>query len=215
MTRTAAVNLNALAAVLIQLALAGLLPAGARAASSDAAATAAATATDASDNRHRIEGCITAAARVYRLPPAMLVILLNVEGGSLGRVSQNTNDTVDIGPMQVNQIWIPLVAAHWHATAAAAFRALRDNFCANVEAGAWILRHGLDEAGGDFWQGVGFYHSHDPDEKERYLRAVLRQAIRLQALAVRPAAAVHSQDAPAGELLGQASLLPAGVARKN
>jgi hypothetical protein len=212
MTRTAAVNLNALAAVLIQLALAGLLPAGARAASPDAAAPAP---TAAPDNSHTIEGCILAAARVHRLPPAMLVILLNVEGGSLGRVSQNTNDTVDIGPMQVNQIWIPLVAAHWHATAAAAFRALRDNFCANVEAGAWILRHGLDEAGGDFWQGVGFYHSHDPDEKERYLRAVLRQAIRLQALAVRPAAAVHSRDAPAGQLLGQASLLTAGVARRN
>ncbi len=201
MTRTAAATRTAMAAVLIQLALAGLLPAGARAASPDAAATAqAATAPYTSPT---IEGCVLAAARVHRLPPAMLVILLNVEGGSLGRVSQNTNDTVDIGPMQVNQIWIPLVAAHWHATAAAAFRALRDNFCANVE------------AGGDFWQGVGFYHSHDPDEKERYLRAVLRQAIRLQALAVRPAAAVHSQDAPAGELLGQASLLPAGVARKN
>jgi hypothetical protein len=198
-----------MAAVLIQLALAGLLPAGARAASPDAAATAqAATAPYTSPT---IEGCVLAAARVYRLPPAMLVILLNVEGGSLGRVRQNTNDTVDIGPMQVNQIWIPLVAAHWHAAAAATFRALRDNFCANVEAGAWILRHGLDEAGGDFWQGVGFYHSHDPDEKARYLRAVLRQAIRLRALAMRPAAAVHSRDAPAGQSLAQGDPLPADI----
>ncbi len=115
MTRTAAATRAAMAAVLIQLALAGLLPAGARAASPDAAATAqAATAPYTSPT---IEGCVLAAARVHRLPPAMLVILLNVEGGSLGRVSQNTNDTVDIGPMQVNQIWIPLVAAHWHASA--------------------------------------------------------------------------------------------------
>src|SRR6516225_11948531 len=129
-----------------------------------------------------IRGCITAAAKVYRLPPAVLVILLNVEGGSLGRVSPNTNGTVDIGPIQVNEIWLPEVAAHWHATIADAYKALRDNFCANVEAGAWILRRGLDEARGDFWEGVGYYHSHTPEHKTRYLRHVLQQVLRLRAL---------------------------------
>ncbi len=172
------------AAVAISLALALPASATAHAASSDVPSTAK-RAAELSENGRAIEGCILAAARIHKLPPAMLVILLNVEGGSLGRVSQNMNDTVDIGPMQVNQVWIPLVATHWHATAAATFRALRDNFCANVEAGAWILRQGLDEAGSDFWRGVGYYHSHDPDEKARYLRAVLRQVIRLQALAAR------------------------------
>ena len=136
-----------------------------------------------SDNAQMIAGCLNAAADVYRLPPAILAVLLNVEGGSLGRVSANSNATVDIGPMQVNQIWIPQVAAHWHATPAATFVALRDNFCANVEAGAWILRQGLDAANGDFWQGVGTYHSHDPGRKAAYLRSVLRQVLRLQAAA--------------------------------
>jgi hypothetical protein len=129
-----------------------------------------AKAGDAPSDQPTIRGCITAAAEVYRLPPAVLVILLNVEGGSLGRVSPNTNGTVDIGPIQVNQIWLPDVAAHWHATIADAYKALRDNFCANVEAGAWILRRGLDEARGDFWEGVGYYHSHTPEHKTRYLR---------------------------------------------
>ena len=136
-------------------------------------------------DRRMIEGCITSASGVHHLPPAVLVILLNVEGGSLGHVSQNTNDTVDIGPMQVNQIWLPQLAAHWHATAADTFRALRDNFCANVEAGAWILRRGLDEAHGNFWEGVGYYHSHDPGYKATYLRAVLGQVMRLRTLAER------------------------------
>jgi hypothetical protein len=54
-----------------------------------------------------IEACIYAAASVYHEPPAVLLILLNVEGGTLGAVSHNTNGTVDIGPMQVNQLWIP------------------------------------------------------------------------------------------------------------
>ncbi len=139
------------------------------------AARAADTGNDAT-----IKGCLEAASRAYSVPPAILVILLNVEGGSLGAVSQNTNGTVDIGPMQVNQIWVPQVAAHWSTTKERAYYALRDNFCANLEAGAWILRQGLDEAHGDFWEGVGYYHSHDPDHKQTYLRSVLQQVLRLR-----------------------------------
>jgi hypothetical protein len=156
---------------LVCLALVSLVVAGSRAEAQTAL----------SDNARLIGGCLNAAATVYQVPPAVLVVLLNVEGGSLGHVSANSNATVDIGPMQVNQIWIPQVAAHWHATAAATFLALRDNFCANVEAGAWILRQGLDEAHGDFWQGVGYYHSHDPEHKAIYLRSVLQQVLRLRA----------------------------------
>jgi hypothetical protein len=136
----------------------------------------------APNDQTTIRGCITAATKLYGLPPAVLVILLNVERGSLGHVSPNTNGTVDIGPIQVNEIWLPDVAAHWHATIADAYKALRDNFCANVEAGAWILRRGLDEARGDFCEGVGYYHSHTPEHKTRYLRDVLRQVLRLREL---------------------------------
>ena len=135
----------------------------------------------AADNATMIRGCIEAAAQAYRVPPAILVILLNVEGGSLGAVSPNTNGTVDIGPMQVNEISLPGIAAHWGTSQHVAFVALRDSFCANVEAGTWILRQGLDEAKGDFWEGVAYYHSHDPLHKQTYLRAVLEQVLRLQA----------------------------------
>ena len=69
--------------------------------------------------------CLTAAAAAHRLPPAMLVILLKVEGGTLGRTSPNTNDTSDIGPMQVNTIWVSKMAARWRTTPAAAYAALR------------------------------------------------------------------------------------------
>ena len=152
-------------------------------------ARADATAT----NEATIRDCVTAAADAYREPPAVLVVLLNVEGGSLGQVSYNTNGTIDIGPMQVNQIWLPNVAAHWRTTVPAAYTALRDNFCANVEAGAWILRQGLDEAHGDFWEGVGYYHSHDPEYRRGYLRAVLAQVLRLRSVAVH----AESRAAPA------------------
>ena len=87
------------------------------------------------------------------------------------------------------------MAAHWSTTKERAYRALRDNFCANVEAGAWILRQGLDEAHGDFWEGVGYYHSHDPGYKQTYLRAVLRQVLRLEA-ASHPGVRSVAQTAP-------------------
>ncbi|MGC9271832.1 MAG: hypothetical protein ACP5E6_16945, partial [Acidiphilium sp.] len=65
---------------------------------------------------HTIRSCIDAAAGLYHLPPALFMILLHVEGGRPGFVSGNTNGTVDIGPMQINQIWLPTLARHWHAT---------------------------------------------------------------------------------------------------
>jgi len=86
-----------------------------------------AKAGDGPENEATIRGCITAAARLYRLPPAVLVILLNIERGPLGHVSTNTNRTVDIGPIQVNEIWLPEIAAHWKARISDAYKALRDN----------------------------------------------------------------------------------------
>ena len=128
----------------------------------------------------RVQGCLFAVAEVYRLPPALILILLKVEGGRLGAVSGNSNDTVDIGPMQVNTIWVPAIARHWRTSKEAAFLALRDNLCANLEGGSWILRQALDEAHGDFWGGVGIYHSHNPVHKEAYLRKVLQWTLRLR-----------------------------------
>ena len=148
-------------------------------------------------NAAMIRDCIEAAAHVYRVPPTILVILLRVEGGSLGAVSTNTNGTVDIGPMQVNSIWVDQVAAHWNTSERRAAVALRDNFCANVEAGTWILRRGLDEAGGNFWEGVGYYHSHDPDHKRTYLRSVLEQVLSLQSRQ-KPALAANTRRGEPG-----------------
>ena len=54
-----------------------------------------------------IEGCLKAAAELHQVPAGVLVLLLSVEAGRLGEVSQNTNGTVDIGPMQVNDTWVP------------------------------------------------------------------------------------------------------------
>ena len=126
-----------------------------------------------------VRDCINAASRAHKVPAIVLVLLLRVEAGRLGAVSQNTNGTVDIGPMQVNNIWVHKIALRWKATDDAAYKALRDNLCANIEAGAWILRDGLDEAHGDLWQGVAYYHSHSPDHQKHYLGLMWEQVSHL------------------------------------
>ena len=155
--------------------------------------------TPAKADEAMIEGCLKAAAEVHHVPAGVLVLLLSVEAGRLGAVSQNANDTVDIGPMQVNDTWLGKIAGHWRASREEAFRALRDNFCANVEGGAWILRQALDEARGDLWEGVALYHSHSPVHKLEYMRLVYEQAMRLKREAVREATReVASADAGGG-----------------
>jgi hypothetical protein len=114
--------------------------------------------------------------------------------GRLGKVSQNANKTVDIGPMQVNDTWVKKIAAHWRSSEDAAYLALRDNFCANVEGGAWILRQGLDEAHDDLWEGVALYHSHAEKHKVNYLQQVLAHALLLK----KQAAAEMAQAAEGG-----------------
>lgn len=158
------------ALLLAALAAGALVAAPARASVSDGTVSA-------------VTACIQAAAALHRVPPGVIAVLLSVEGGSIGRVSANTNDTVDIGPMQINQIHLPTIARRWNTTPAAAREALFNNFCANVEAGAWILRREIDGAGGDFWEGVGRYHSRTETYKTRYLRKVLEHVMRLQRLA--------------------------------
>jgi hypothetical protein len=120
-----------------------------------------------------IQGCLRAAARAHHVPLAVLVMLLEVEGGKSGEVTPNTNGTVDIGPFQVNEIWLPAVAAHWHMDVPATFLVLRDNFCGNAEEAAWILRQAIADAHGDVWDGVGRYHSANPSLQRVYLWKVL------------------------------------------
>lgn len=138
------------------------------------------SSTVSSAGRH-IAACIEAAASTWHISPVVIVILLHVEGGSLGAVHPNANGTVDIGPMQINQIWLPTLARHWHATVPQTYADLENSFCANVIAGTWILHKAIVEAHGHLWRGVAYYHSHTKIFECDYLRAVLAEVRHLQA----------------------------------
>ncbi|MGD0104496.1 MAG: lytic transglycosylase domain-containing protein [Rhodopila sp.] len=119
-----------------------------------------------------LQRCLAGAADRNHVPPEVLILLYQNEGGALGRISRNTNGTVDIGPFQINQIWLPALSSHWSLPQPLVYHLLLNQLCANAEAAAWILRTNLDAAHGDLWEAVGRYHSADPVLKTGYLRQI-------------------------------------------
>jgi hypothetical protein len=123
--------------------------------------------------------CIALAASSEKLPPAILVSILAVEGGRAGTRSHDDNGTDDLGPAQINTVWLDEVARAAGLSRAEAEHRLQWDGCFNVRVAAAILRHEVAAAGGDFWTGVGHYHSHDPAESLNYQRKIVAALRRL------------------------------------
>lgn len=116
--------------------------------------------------------CIFAAAQTYAVPPSVILGVLHVEGGKTGMESRNTNGTADLGPMQINTIWVPQLARYWRVPEATALRMVRDNACVNIGVGAWILRSKMNETG-SLYRGIAHYHSATPALGGRYRDKVM------------------------------------------
>lgn len=112
------------------------------------------------------------AANTYSIPPQVLVGILHVEGGRIGQQVVNKNGSYDLGPMQINTIWIPQLAKHWGVNEATAKKWVRDDGCTNVNVAAWILRGHLDETR-SLSKAVAHYHSRTPSIGQRYKRKVV------------------------------------------
>ena len=123
--------------------------------------------------------CLYLASQTFELPPQILPTILAVEGGKVGTVSKNTNATVDLGPMQVNSIWLEEMSKTLAMPPQAVRHRLTHDACFNVFVAAYILRGEIDAAGGKFWDGVGHYHSRTPAIKARYLKKITRTWARL------------------------------------
>ena len=108
------------------------------------------------------------AAQTYSVPPAVLVGIHQVEGGKVGQaVGPNDNGTYDLGPMQINTIWIPLLAEKWGVAEDTAYRWVRDDPCTNMGVSAWILRTHMNETG-SLSQAIAHYHSRTPQYGHPY-----------------------------------------------
>ena len=118
--------------------------------------------------------CVQLAAERYGVPVALIRAILKVEGGKVGQAVRNTNGTKDLGPMQINTIWLPRLAEYGITR-----EQLQHDRCINILAGTWILSRQLqaaDKMQGPvqrrLWWGIGAYHSRTPEHNVKYVLRV-------------------------------------------
>lgn len=116
--------------------------------------------------------CLMLASQTYSVPPAVLVGIYKAEGGKVGQQVRNDNGSYDLGPMQINTVWMPLLAEKWGVDEHTAQAWVRDDACTNVGVAAWILRGHMKETK-SLSQAIAYYHSRTPEYGTRYRSRVI------------------------------------------
>ncbi|MCF8495195.1 MAG: lytic transglycosylase domain-containing protein [Alphaproteobacteria bacterium] len=119
-----------------------------------------------------LAACLMLASQTYEVPPAVLVGIYKAEGGKVGQEVGNTNGSQDLGPMQINTIWMPELSKKWGVSEKTAKKWVRDDPCTNVGVAAWILRSHLDETQ-NLSQAIAHYHSRTPLHGTKYKTKVI------------------------------------------
>jgi len=119
-----------------------------------------------------LAACLMLASQTYSVPPAVLVGIYKAEGGKVGQEVSNTNGSYDLGPMQINTIWMPDLAKRWGVSEGTAKKWVRDDACTNVGVAAWIFKGHLDETG-SLSKAIAHYHSRTPRFGTKYKSRVI------------------------------------------
>lgn len=123
--------------------------------------------------------CMLAVSTELHLPPRVLPAIQAVEGGRVGFSRANANGSEDLGLMQVNSLWLPLLARHAGVAQDAVRTRLVYDGCFNIAIAGAIMRLYLRESRGDLLAAVGNYHSHTPLRHQAYQQRVIGAAIRM------------------------------------
>jgi hypothetical protein len=118
--------------------------------------------------------CMAAVSTFYHLPPQALPAIYAVENGRAGVVRHNTNGTDDLGVMQINTLWVPVLSRATRVPVTRVHHSLVHDECFNIAVSGAILRIYLHESG-DLVTAIGYYHSHTPALREAYQLRVLAQ----------------------------------------
>lgn len=116
--------------------------------------------------------CIIQEAQRQQFDVLRVLAVLKAEGGRVGQYSRNTNGSYDVGPMQLNTVHIPEFAKLYGVSEPTMAQLLAYDGCFNVAVGAMVLRKRTNEANGDFWYGIGRYHSKTPAVSTKYILRV-------------------------------------------
>lgn len=119
--------------------------------------------------------CFDWASRRFGMSSHLLYAIALQESGLNPRaVNRNTNGSQDIGLMQINSSWGPMLARYGIRPSD-----LWDP-CTNIFVGAWILGDNLARMGPTV-AALGAYNARDPVKREAYARRVLERLHRLTA----------------------------------
>lgn len=121
--------------------------------------------------------CIVREAERQQLEPELVWAILRKENGRVGSHSINTNKTVDIGPMQINNGKFEKALNELIEKTTFSKSKFKDllynNACFNVSVGAYVLRQKINAAKGDMFKGAGWYHSANEPFYSRYRKGAV------------------------------------------
>lgn len=112
--------------------------------------------------------CIVDAAQCFKINPLVIKAIIWQESHNQQNiVNKNTNNTIDVGIMQINSI-------HFNSLNKLGFSEslLRQNSCVNVFSGVWVLKQSILRYGYT-WDGIGNYHSHTPLHHDDYVKKII------------------------------------------
>lgn len=119
----------------------------------------------------QIARCIRQASGGHLWLERTLWGLRDQEAGWIGAEIANSNGSHDLGPMQVNSLWIGRMAAVTGHARSDVRRWLIHDPCYNVAAARWIFLSALSNSR-DYWRAIGLYHSPTGWRQQKYSRKV-------------------------------------------
>ena len=115
--------------------------------------------------------CVTQAAASFGVEPTPMYLILDVERGTLGKVSMNKNGTYDMGPAQINSAWLPKLSRYGISE-----YAVTSDLCTNVRVAMWIYATELKRHNGDIIKAIKHYHSPTTVHQQRYIGLIAKRS---------------------------------------
>lgn len=110
--------------------------------------------------------CINQAAVTYHVPATLILAIMIQEHGRNAQAVRNKNGTYDLGILQINTRWLPVLARYGYTR-----NDIQYDPCKNIMVGSWILAKSLAQ-GHTLWSGIGNYHSHTPEHNQSYRKNI-------------------------------------------
>jgi len=106
-------------------------------------------------SQSEIDRCFTQAAQYYSVEKALLLAVAKEESRFNTKAinDRNGNGTVDIGIMQINSWWKPILEK-----LGISWSRVKNDVCTNIHVGAWILATNFKSSGFN-WQAIGAYNA--------------------------------------------------------